>query len=410
MAVEAGTRLGRFVVHEYLGRGTLGTVYRALEPDAGSVVVKVLHRLAEPEMLARFEEAAPSLAGARHPNLVAVLEHGEHDGTPYLIEEFVQGETLAERYRQATMSPAAALALLRGVAAGIDHAHARGIVHGNLKPQQVLLRGDGRPVVTDFGLAPLRRPHLEGLTVGVSDGTPEYLAPEQVAGSAPTAASDRYAFATIAYQLLVDRTPFEGEAQSVMDAQLDSEPLAPSQRNRALPAEADEVLLRGLAREPADRWPACAQLVDALALALGLAPEAGGSAGGGAAGRALWAIAAGGAALLVLCGASAAVWITNQPRPAAVVLSRTTVAAGESVGISASHLPANQVAAVELGGRASRIGVLRADQSGNAAGQVELPGDAGPGDQLVSLCWNGACAASARLTVTKAPVRVSRAH
>jgi hypothetical protein len=409
MAVEAGTRLGRFVVHEYLGRGTLGTVYRALEPDAGSVVVKVLHRLAEPEVLARFEEAAPGLAGARHPNLVAVVEHGQHEGTPYLIEEFVQGETLAERFRQATMSPAAALALLRGVAAGLDHAHARGLVHGNLKPQQVLVRADGSPAVADFGLAPLRRPRLEGLTVGVSDGTPEYLAPEQVAGRAPTAASDRYAFAAIAYLLLVDRTPFEGEAQSVMDAQLDSEPLAPSRRNRALPAEADEALLRGLAKEPADRWPACGQLVDALALALGLAPAGGAPAGGGAAGHAVWAIALGGAALIVLCGASVADWVTNQPRPAAVTLSRTTVPAGESVQVSASHLPANQVAAVELGGQARRIGVLRADQNGNAAGQVELPGDAGVGDQLVSLCWNGACTASARLTVTKAPARVSPA-
>jgi eukaryotic-like serine/threonine-protein kinase len=319
MAVEAGTRLGRFVVHEYIGQGTLGTVYRAAGPDAGAVAVKVLHRLAEPESRERFEELAPRLAELRHPGLVAALDHGEHEDVPYLVEEHVEAVTLAERFRRATMNPAAALEVLRGMAAAIDHAHAAGIVHGNLKPAQVLLAAGDRPRVSDFGLAPLRRPRLAGLAVGFRDGTPEYLAPEQVVGGEPTTGTDRYAFAAIAYQLLVDRPPFEGEPQSVMNAQLRSEPAAPSRRNRALPAAVDAVLLRGLAKDRAGRWPTCEQLTAALARALGMVPDEGRSEGPARPPARRWPLVAGGVAAVTVAGVAAglAVVAARGPGPAA---------------------------------------------------------------------------------------------
>src|SRR5215475_9599272 len=139
MAVEAGTRLGRFVVHEYVGQGTLGTVYRALDPEGRPVAVKVLQRLTEPESRERFRALAPRLVEVRHPALVAALEPGEYDGVPYLVVEHVEAVTLAERFRRATVNPTAALEILSGAAAGIDYAHARGLVHGNLKPAQFLL-------------------------------------------------------------------------------------------------------------------------------------------------------------------------------------------------------------------------------------------------------------------------------
>ena len=218
MAVEAGTRLGRFVVREYIGQGTLGIVYRADDPEVGAVAVKVLHRLADPESRDRFQEAAPRLLAVRHPGLVAALERGEHDEVPYLVQEHADAVTLAERFRRATMNPSAVMAILRGMAAAIDHAHAEGLVHGNLKPAQVLLTAGDRALVSDFGLAPLRRPRLAGLAVGFRDGTPEYLAPEQVVGGEPTAATDRYAFAAIAYQLLVDRGRSHGPPHRLVRA------------------------------------------------------------------------------------------------------------------------------------------------------------------------------------------------
>ena len=278
MAVEAGTRLGRFVVREYIGQGTLGTVYRAAGPEAEVVAIKVLHRLSEYESRERFVELAPRLVELRHPGLVAALDHGEHEDVPYLVVEHLDATTLAERFRRATVNPATALGILRGMGGAIDHWHAAAIVHGNLKPAQVLLTAGDQPRVSDFGLAPVRRPRLTGLAMGFRDGTPEYLAPEQVVGGEPTPGTDRYAFAAIAYQLLVDRPPFEGEPQEVMDAHLRTEPVAPSRRNRALPPAVDEVLLRGLAKDQSARWPTCEDLAAALARALGMVAEAGAEA------------------------------------------------------------------------------------------------------------------------------------
>src|SRR5260370_6640996 len=121
MAVEAGTRLGRVVVHEYVGQGTLGTVYRALDTELGTVAVKVLRRLSDPESRERFQETVPRLVDVRHPGLVSVLDHGEHEDVPYVVEEHIDAITLAERFRRATVNPAAALQILDGVAAGLHH-------------------------------------------------------------------------------------------------------------------------------------------------------------------------------------------------------------------------------------------------------------------------------------------------
>lgn len=268
MPVEAGTRVGSFVVYEYIGHGRLGAVYRACETTRGSVAVKVLYRLSDPVSRERFNDLASCLAEVTHPNLLRILDHGVRDGIPYLIEEYVRGETLADRFRRHTVRRPAALHLLGGVAAGLDHAHRGGVLHGNLRPAQVLLRADDdQPVVSDFGLTHLRR--QQGMTIGGADGTAEYLAPEQIKGESATAASDRYAFAVIAYQLLVDRAPFEGDIDAVLEAHVSTQPTAPSQRNRALPVVVDDVLLRGLAKDQSTRWSSCTQMVNAIAGALG---------------------------------------------------------------------------------------------------------------------------------------------
>jgi serine/threonine-protein kinase len=309
MAVAAGTRLGRFVIHEYIGQGTLGAVYRAADPEAAVVAIKVLHRLAEDESRARFAELGPRLLGLRHPGLVAALDHGEHEQVPYLVEEHVDATTLAERFRRATVNPTAALEILREMAAAIDHAHAAGFVHGNLKPAQVLLPAGDRPRVSDFGLASLRRPRLAGLAAGFRGGTPEYLAPEQVVGGDPTQGADRYAFAAVAYQLLVDRPPFEGEPLAVMNAHLRTEPPSPSRRNAALPPAVDAVLLRGLAKDPAGRWQTCEELTAGLARALGTFAEMVPAVRARPAAR-RWPVVAGGAA--ALAGLAAAGFVAGQ--------------------------------------------------------------------------------------------------
>ena len=277
MSVEAGSRLGQFLIHEYLGQGDLGRVYRADQPNVGSVSIKALRGLADPEAKRRFLRLAPRLVGLRHPNLARVLEFGEHSDVPYLVLQHVEGGSLADRMKSGAISPPAALSILRGVAAGIDRVHGAGLVHGDLKPQQVLLDPPDHPFVTDVALAPLRRPRRAGESRSVPPGRAAYLAPELVVGGEPTAASDRYAFAAIAYELLVGRKPstpsslagegrggggrlpFRGRSKGVTSAGVHLDPQLPS--GSTLGPRASQVLLRGLANEPDARWGSCTALV-----------------------------------------------------------------------------------------------------------------------------------------------------
>src|SRR5207302_5184360 len=137
--VGVGTRLGRYVVQEYVGQGALGPVFRGFDPAVGSVSVKVLSALAEPAAVDRFRVVAPQLVTLRHPNLASVLDYGEHEETPYLIVEYVAGGTLADRMRSPAVSQLGVVSVLEGAAAGIDQAHRGGFVHGALSPRQILL-------------------------------------------------------------------------------------------------------------------------------------------------------------------------------------------------------------------------------------------------------------------------------
>jgi serine/threonine-protein kinase len=433
MAVEAGTRLGRIVVHDYIGQGSLGTVYRAVDHELGEVAVKVLHRLSDPASRERFRETAPRLVAVRHPNLVGVLAQGEHEGVPYLVEAYVEGTTLAERFRRATMTPASALDALRGMAAGIDHAHSEGLLHGNLKPGQVLMDAGDRPLVSDVGLARLRPHRPGGLAAGLRDGAPEYLALEQVVGGELTDATDRYAFAAIAYQLLVDRPPFEGEPRSVVNAQLRSDPPAPSLRNRALPVAVDTVLLRGLAKDPRARWQTCVELVEALACAVSPAappfavvcrdapprppiaavrppapaprpeldpPEIDPRDDRPRPGRRRrWRLALAALLLLSALVAAAVAWRTSQPRVVMIDLSVSAVRPGDSFVVTATNLPAGQAGRIELHSDPRQLGLFRADRYGLMRTEVLAPEDAAPGGHVVTLCWESGCHGTAPIDI-----------
>jgi eukaryotic-like serine/threonine-protein kinase len=440
MAVEAGTRVGRFVIHEYVGQGDLGLLFRARGPNSSSVAVKVLRSLSGAKVRARFLVLARRLGGIRHPNLASVLDFGEHDDAPYLVLQFVPGGSLADLLRSSSISQPAALWVLRGIAAGIDHAHQSGLVHGALKPQQIVLDGHDHPLVTDFGLAPLRWPRPDGVTVVVPERNGAYAAPELVTGGQPTAAADRYAFATIAYELLTGSTPFQGEPHDVMNAQLDATPPAPSLLNPALTPELGRVLLRGLAKDPRARWQTCTEMVDALAEAMSPGgPTPGATAGASVAARparpttatrpmvvtrpapggdsaraggappaaqgllARWSLVLAGALIaIVLAVGGTVAWLSAQPPVVAIVLSTTRAHVGDSLVITASNLPANQAGMIDLHSDPEQIGTFRADGHGNLRVEVVVPQDAAIGDHLVTLCWEDGCHGGARVTIVDA--------
>src|SRR2546430_3001443 len=259
----------------------MGLVYRAyhaqLERPAALRVRQAM--TPDPDTIARFRHEAQAIAKLRHPNIVDVYDFGEFQGTPYMIVEYIPGGSLAAKMNQSRPDQPSALRYLRGIAAGLDYAHGHGVVHRDVKPANVLLTADDTPVLADFGLAKLLQGSSLKSMTGVTTGTPAYMAPEQVTGSQVGPAADRYSLATIAYEMLTGVIPFDVEAlMQLLYDQVHREPPAPSSRQASLSAGVAAVMLRGLAKNPTERWESCAAFVDALEDALASEPAPGAAA------------------------------------------------------------------------------------------------------------------------------------
>src|SRR5882672_6484681 len=428
----------------------MGLVYRAYHVQLERTgAVKVLQAIApDPDTTARFRHEAQAIAQLRHPNILNVYDFGEYQGTPYMIVEYVPGGSLANKLSDGVLDQQAALKYLRGIASGLDYAHEHGIVHRDVKPANVLLEKDNTPVLADFGLAKLLQGSSLKSMTGVTTGTPAYMAPEQVAGSKVGPAADRYSLATIAYEMLTGVIPFDGEGLlELLYAQVHREPLAPSARNSSLTPKVDAVIMRGLAKDPAARWGTCTEFVDALGAALtrGAAPavartmvmapavastmpiakaapapvaapayvdsEESGETVAGAypspppsdakrkSRRGLTAL--GVAAVLILLLAIGTVgyfgYVSTHQAPT-FSLSPSTVVAGDTVVVTARHLPNNQTGEIRLHSELVRF-PFSADRSGGVSGEILIPFDSTAGDHLVELCWASRCHISAILHV-----------
>ncbi|HET7467551.1 MAG TPA: serine/threonine-protein kinase, partial [Candidatus Dormibacteraeota bacterium] len=277
MPIAPGTHLGSYVVQEYVGQGAMGVVYRAYHAQLErTAAVKVLQGLApDADSVARFRREAQSIGRMRHPNVLNVFDFGEFEGTPYMIVEFVEGGSLAGRIKQAPMDRQTALRFLRGIGDALDYAHSLGIVHRDVKPANVLLGTKDTPILADFGLAKLLQSSSIKSMTGVTTGTPAYMAPEQVTGSQVGPAADRYSLAVMAFEMLTGSLPFDGEnVMEVLYAQVHRDPPMPSSLNPQVGQQVDEVVLRGMAKNPKDRFDSCASFVDQLEAALPAAPIA----------------------------------------------------------------------------------------------------------------------------------------
>jgi serine/threonine-protein kinase len=268
---------GRYEVPRLVGRGGMGEIYVARDSVLGrTVAVKLLaERFAEePELRERFRREA--LTAARlsdEPHVVTIFDVGEHEGRPFTVMEYLPGGTLAERARSRPVPPELAVTWLTQAAAALDAAHARGVVHRDVKPANMLFDGSDRLEVVDFGIARLVDETLGMTLTGTILGTAGYLAPEQARGEEVTPASDRYALGIVAYELLTGGRPFQRGSETAEAVAHINEPVPPaSERAVGLPPEVDAVFARALAKSPAHRFPTATAFVEALRGALAGTP------------------------------------------------------------------------------------------------------------------------------------------
>jgi serine/threonine-protein kinase len=258
---------GRYRVISRVGSGGMADVYLAQDQLLGrEVAVKVLHHhfAEDQEFVERFKREASSAATLSHPNIVGIFDRGEWDGTYYIAMEYVAGRSLKTIVRESgPLEPGAAIDIVVQILRAAQFAHRRGVIHRDLKPHNVIIDDDGRARVTDFGIA---RAGASDMTLtGSIMGTAQYLSPEQAQGFAVSDSSDIYSVGVILYELLTGVVPFEGEtAVAIAFKQVSAMPRAPSELNPALPRSLDAVVLRALAKEPAQRYRDAAEMIATL--------------------------------------------------------------------------------------------------------------------------------------------------
>jgi eukaryotic-like serine/threonine-protein kinase len=269
MSFEPGELIGgRYELGRQLGAGGMARVYlghdRLLDRE---VAVKVLAEpyASDPQFVERFRREASAAAGLNHPNIVAVYDRGEADGSYYIVMEYLSGPDLKQVIRRrAPLPPLQAIDFAQQILAALGAAHRRDVVHRDVKPQNVLVAEDGHLKVTDFGIA--RAGAQADMTeAGSVIGTAQYLSPEQARGDEVTAASDCYAVGIVLYEMLTGRVPFDGDRPvAVAMKQISDEPAPLRAVEPSVPPELEAVVMRALAKRPSERYRTAGEFSRAL--------------------------------------------------------------------------------------------------------------------------------------------------
>lgn len=275
----AGQTFGSYLLEEPLGSGGMGEVYAArhvrLTKRRAAVKVLPSSLATEPEFRRRFEAEANAAASLDHPNILGLWEFGEHEGMPYLAMPLILGGSLKELLeRRSPLSIPEASRIVTQIGAALDYAHGRGVLHRDVKPANILLTEEGRPVLADFGIAKVMEASQTQITrAGTGIGTPEYMAPEQLEGRAERR-SDLYALGVVLYQMLTGKVPYSGSTPYAVAYQQLEAPLPPLRAaNPRVPLAVERVLERALAKDPAQRYATGKELAAAFEAASTASPH-----------------------------------------------------------------------------------------------------------------------------------------
>jgi eukaryotic-like serine/threonine-protein kinase len=270
---------GRYRVVRKLGTGGMANVYLAEDQELGRrVAIKMLddRHSQDEQFVERFRREAKNVAGLSHPNIVSIYDRGEAEGTYYIAMEYLEGRTLKELLVRRGPTPlAVAIDYARQILAAVGFAHRNGIVHRDIKPHNVVVAPDGRLKVTDFGIA--RSGTSQMTETGSIIGTAQYLSPEQAKGAPVTPASDIYSVGIVLYEMLTGLVPFTGDTPlEIAMKHLSAIPEPPSEHRAEVPHDLDSIVLRALAKDPADRYQSAEEMDADLARAArgqAVAPE-----------------------------------------------------------------------------------------------------------------------------------------
>ncbi len=268
MAVASGTKLGPYEIVSLLGAGGMGEVYRARDSRLKrEVAIKVLPQALslDADRLRRFEQEALATAALNHPNILAVFDIGTSDGSPYVVSELLEGETLRERLRSGPIAIRKALDYALQIAHGLAAAHEKGIIHRDLKPENLFVTNDGRVKILDFGLAKLTQTEpgahaslataSHGTEAGTVMGTAGYMSPEQVRGLTLDARSDIFSFGAILYEMLSGKRAFHGDTPAdTMSSILKEDPSDLSETNRNVSPALERIVHHCLEKKPEARF------------------------------------------------------------------------------------------------------------------------------------------------------------
>jgi serine/threonine protein kinase len=269
MPFSVGQTIGPYRVMEQLGQGGMATVYKAYHASLDRyIAVKVLHQafLEDPTFLARFQREARLVARLEHPNIVPIYDYAEHEGQPYLIMKYIEGETLKARLQSGPLSGGEVSHIAETVGAGLAYAHKQGILHRDIKPSNVILSKEGGTYLADFGLARIAQAGDSTLTSDMILGTPQYISPEQALGKPDlNEGTDIYSFGVMLYEITTGRVPFSADTPfSIIHDHIYSPLPLPSIVNPKVSPDLERVLLKALAKEREDRYPNVPALIEAF--------------------------------------------------------------------------------------------------------------------------------------------------